>query len=97
VPVPRPLLPNEAASGASAVSSGGLLGSLDDVLRDISSLLGGMPGGTGSAGNAPSSGLALAILAAILVFGARLLLLRQWSHGAGLPESPPFYVLVPPG
>jgi hypothetical protein len=95
VAVPRPLL-TDTTGLPSGASGSGVFGSLDDVLRDISSLFSGMPGGTGANSTAPS-GFAAAVLAAILVFGAGLLLLRQWSRGIGLPESPPSYVLVPPG
>ena len=95
LPVPPPT-PLESAA-ASAGSSSGIFESLNDVFGNVASLFGGAAAGSSNGAPAPGGGIAVAILAAILVLAARLLMSVQWTGRTGLPESPPSYVLVPPG
>lgn len=93
VPPPTPL----ESAAVSAGSSGGVFDSLNDVFGNVAGLLGGAAAGSSNGAPAPGGGIAVAILAAILVLAARLLMSVQWTGRTGLPESPPSYVLVPPG
>lgn len=95
LPVPPPTPLETAAAGAR--NSGGVFDSLNDVFGNVAGLLGGAAAGSSNGAPAPGGGIAVAILAAILVLSARLLMSVQWAGRTGLPESPPSYVLVPPG